>query len=1092
MAVLAGARACAEGFAPEALEFFEKSVRPVLVDRCYSCHSRSAEKLKGNLFLDTREGALKGGDTGPAVTPGDLGRSLLIAAIARTNQDLAMPPKTALPDAERDILRRWVAMGAPWSQDPKATGAAAGGFDIQGRKAAHWCWKAPTAAPLPAVRDKAWGRSGIDAWILSRLEGAGLKPAAPADRRTLIRRATFDLTGLPPTPAEVDAFVNDPSPDAFAAVVDRLLGSPHFGERWARHWMDLVRYAESRGHEFDPDIPNAWRYRDYLVRAYNADLPYDQFVREHLAGDLIPPRHGADGESNESILGTAFWFLGEEAHSPVDIRQDEADRIDNRLDVMGKTFLGLTLGCARCHDHKFDPISQRDYYAMTGFLVSASYRQARFESLEHNRRIAEALEARSSSDGSRLAQAAAGALRAPAGRLERTLTAAAEVLGGNPVEDAAARHDAVVAEVIALRNALGAARKASGHPLHRLATLASGAAVQATAARMDAQGSAGVIVDFARVKPEEWIQDGSTFGLRPLRAGELIPGPDAAHPLFGVSTRGAAVRGPIWRGMHAATDSRDYGVLGNWDRAEQTLKTREFRLGAPALWYLVKGSGRAYAVVDSHLMVNGPLHGALLLEWRAPAEGWAWVKHPLGDYAGHRLHVEFSPAGDDDLQLARVVEAEAQPPLPGDVARPAHPGTLAGVAEESRRVAEAAGEVIRAWAAGRAPEGLEAAAVADWMAGSFDELCPAGSRERRAFDSSTGPVFREREKLSASIRRTSPSAPAMFDGSGMDEVVLGRGSAKRPGALALRRFLEAIDGPEPMHIASGGGRLQLADAVLKPENPLTARVMVNRVWRHLFGVGLSPTVDNFGVLGQPPTHPELLDALALRFRGPLHWSVKGLIREMMLSNAYQMASAAADAAAETADPENKLLHRMNLRRLEAEAIRDEILAVTGGLNPSAGGPSVPVYLTSFMDGRGRPTSGPLDGEGRRSLYISVRRNFLSPMMLAFDAPIPFNTVGRRNLSNVPAQALTLMNDPFVTSQAAAWAKRLPAEPAEARVRRLFETAFGRPPSDGETAKMTAFASAQAERLGAGDASDPRVWADVCHVLFNLKEFVYLN
>ncbi|KAB2667671.1 MAG: DUF1549 domain-containing protein [Verrucomicrobia bacterium] len=1021
-------------FSADALEFFERGVRPVLVERCHSCHSHRSEKLKGNLYLDSRAGALKGGETGPAVVPGSLEKSLLIAAIARTNADLAMPPKTALSEPERDVLRRWVAMGAPWpTEAPPARTAA--GFDLGKRKEAHWCWRPIANPPVPAVRHAEGVRSPIDAFVLARLESAGLKAAPPADRRTLIRRATFDLTGLPPKPEEVEAFVADPSPDAFEGVVDRLLASPHFGERWARHWMDLVRYAESRGHEFDPDIPNAWRYRDYLVRAFNEDVPYDQFVREHLAGDLIPPRVRRGSDANESILGTGFWFLGEEVHSPVDIRQDEADRIDNRLDVMGKTFLGLTLGCARCHDHKFDAISQRDYYGLTGFLVSSSYRQARFESLEWNGRIAAELDAVRDADTRAVGRAVAVALRTG-------------VAGAAPSLLAGAVPEPVPAAVVA-----------------------------------------DVVVDFARSGPADWMQDGFAFGLRPARAGDLLFGPDARHPILGVAEYGAAIRDPLWRGLKTEGGSRDAGRLGNWDRSEQTLKTREIRLAADSLWYFVKGAGRAYAVVDSHQMVNGPLHGALFAEWKAPEGGWGWVRHSLGDYRGHRLHVEFSPAGDADLAIARVVQSEERPGGAPPAAAPVAPDPVASAA----RVRPILLAVLDAWAAGNPPSTPRDLAAANWLAEHFDALCPADGPARARFDAVVAPVFGRRSALAARIRKVSASAPAMFDGSGIDEFVLSRGSPRKPGEPAPRRFLEAISGPEPMRIARGAGRLELAEAVLAPGNPLAARVMANRAWQHLFGRGLVATVDNFGVLGQAPSHPELLDHLAHRFRGPLGWSLKSLLREMMLSDAYRMASRTDDPQAERTDPENQLLHRANLRRLDAESIRDAILSVSGGLDARLGGPSIPVHLTPFMEGRGRPgSSGPLSGAGRRSVYQEVRRNFLSPLMLAFDAPIPFNAVGRRNVSNVPAQALALMNDPFVVGQAAQWARALPREPSGARIRRLYETAFGRLPTEAETSRMDAFAREQARRLGVGDPSDPRVWADVCHVVFNAKEFIYLD
>ncbi|HJT76110.1 MAG TPA: DUF1549 domain-containing protein, partial [Gemmataceae bacterium] len=382
LAVAAGARA-AEA-TPDGVEFFEKKVRPVLAEHCYRCHSAQAKKPKGGLLLDSRAALLKGGDNGPALVPGQPEHSRLIDAVRYTDVDLRMPPRGKLPPQAVADLTAWVRSGAPWPAEAgKATVAVVHAFDLQARKRQHWAWQPVRPQPPPAVRDTAWPRSPVDRFILAKLEAKGLHPAPPADRRTLLRRVCFDLTGLPPKPEQVEAFARDDAPDAYEKVVDRLLASPQYGERWGRHWLDLVRYAETRGHEFDYPIPNAYQYRDYVIRAVSADVPYNQFVTEHIAGDLLDrPRRDPRTGSNESILGTAFWFLGEEVHSPVDVRQDEADRFDNRIDVMSKAFLGLTVACARCHDHKFDAISSRDYYALFGFLESSSYRLVRFDTLD--------------------------------------------------------------------------------------------------------------------------------------------------------------------------------------------------------------------------------------------------------------------------------------------------------------------------------------------------------------------------------------------------------------------------------------------------------------------------------------------------------------------------------------------------------------------------------------------------------------------------------------------------------------------------------------------------------------------------------------
>ncbi|MEK6233483.1 MAG: DUF1549 domain-containing protein, partial [Planctomycetales bacterium] len=351
------------------LQFTTGKVLPLLESRCGKCHGPQVKKPKGSLRLDGRASLLAGGDSGAAVAPGSPEKSLLIDSINWTG-DYEMPPKSRMPAAEIAILTKWVKMGAPWPNSPEQAAPVLNNFPLEERRSSHWAWQAVQHFEPPAVKNAAWPSRPLDHFILRKLEAAGLSPAPEADRRALIRRVHFALIGLPPTPEEIASFVKDPAATetAFARVVDRLLDSPRFGERWARHWLDLTRYAESRGHEFDHSAPNAHHYRDYVIRALNADVPYNQFVVEQLAGDLLPePRlHPVEG-FNESVLGTGMWYMGEWVHSPTDIRQDEADRIDGVIDVIGKAFLGLTISCARCHDHKFDAISTKDYYAMAGF-----------------------------------------------------------------------------------------------------------------------------------------------------------------------------------------------------------------------------------------------------------------------------------------------------------------------------------------------------------------------------------------------------------------------------------------------------------------------------------------------------------------------------------------------------------------------------------------------------------------------------------------------------------------------------------------------------------------------------------------------------
>ncbi len=353
------------------LEHFERAVRPLLVERCAECHA--VERPKAGLRVDHVEHLLRGGESGPALVPGRPEESRLFQAVSYTDVELRMPPSGKLPDAEIEVLREWIARGAPWPKEPvpAAAGAPEEAFDLAARRASHWCWSDLAAPPLPEIAEPGWARDDLDRFVAAAREARGLARAAEAPASTWLRRASYDLLGLPPTPEDLLALGEHPSEEQRAAAVDRLLASPRFGERWARHWLDLVRYAETYGHEFDYEIPEAWRYRDYVIRALNADLPYDDFVREHIAGDLLPaPRLHPEEGTNESILATGFWFFPQATHAPVDVRADEADRIDNAIDVFSKTFLGLTVACARCHDHKFDAISSRDYYALAGVLQS--------------------------------------------------------------------------------------------------------------------------------------------------------------------------------------------------------------------------------------------------------------------------------------------------------------------------------------------------------------------------------------------------------------------------------------------------------------------------------------------------------------------------------------------------------------------------------------------------------------------------------------------------------------------------------------------------------------------------------------------------
>jgi cytochrome c553 len=859
------------------LEFFEKKIRPVLVEKCYACHSTKTPQPMGGLRLDTRDGARA------VIEPGDPARSKLITAISYQNLNLKMPPTGKLSDQQIADFTAWITMGAPDPRTVEAAPPVKKGINFAAARK-FWSFQPVKDPAPPAVKQPA---SFVDRFILAKLEEKGLEPAQRADKRTLIRRVTFDLIGLPPTPQEVEDFLADQSPTAFAKVVDRLLASPHYGERWGRHWLDLVRYAETNGHEFDNDKIDAWRYRDYVIRAFNEDVPYNQFVKEHIAGDLLPEKRLSRDQTHwESPLGTSFYWFGEILNSATDSVKSRADEVDNQIDVLSKAFFGLTVACARCHDHKFDPIPTADYYALAGVLHSTTLNETVIDSPEREKQIA-----------------------------AKVQVGQADSL---PKDEAAWE-------------------------------------------------------DFSRPNYEGWRVAGQAFG----------PG-----PMQGVASS-----------------------FGGSDRLMGSLTSRTFRM--PKLYVHVRLAGskavpslkersplRVTLVADGHKSEHAMPDGSGAFQWRTMR---------MTKEIGRLCYFEIvDRSADGYIAVDKIVISDSAKP-PANV-------------------------------------------------GQADSL-PTGHGD---------------PSIPPSIFATIAS-----DEDPHDVRIHIRGNHQNLGDPAPRRFLQVIAGEDQQPIRAGSGRLEIAERIATADNPLTARVMVNRIWKHHFGYGLVRSTDNFGRTGDAPTHPELLDFLARRFVES-GWSVKAMHRLMLLSSAYHMSSRVNPAAAKT-DPENKFLHHFPVLRLEAESIRDAILAVAGTLDRKLLGPSLPPYISKFQDGRGKPESGPLDGARRRSIYIQVRRNFLTPMFLAFDYPLPISAIGRRSVSTVPSQALILMNDEFLELESREWAKRVTAEESDPsrRVKKMYQTAFARAPEDWELQEALEF-------VKTGE------WRDLAHVLFNSAEFIYVQ
>jgi hypothetical protein len=1040
------------------VEFFEKRVRPILVEKCHRCHGPAVQKA--GLRLDSRESLLKGGESGPVVNLGHPDKSELVRAINYEADGLQMPPTGKLDADSIGALTEWIRDGAPWPDRSAAAGQAPTSAAMNfAERARHWSFQPLRRPRVPSTAESSWPRNPVDAFLASRFEATGCQHANVADRRTLLRRVSFDLTGLPPTREEIDAFLADESPRAFETVVDRLLASPHYGVRWGRHWLDLVRYAETYGHEFDYPIAEAWRYRDYVVRAFNDDLPYDQFVTEQIAGDLLPnPRRNPLDHTNESIVATAFWWFGQAKHSPVDLRAEECDRLDNQIDVMGKAFLGLTIACARCHDHKFDAIRAQDYYALTGFLRSSRQQMAfladpqpvdDFTNWRHRcetrcaELIARILDPKSWRKGSRDDQ-----ILCPWRDLE-----------------AVPAGPAFIAE-----------REKLANEIHRRKELADRQEKKST-----------IFEDFSESSFDRWRPSGAAFGNRASRAGDFVLGTSVERPVLEFAEPHAAHSGLISRELRGALRSNSFAI------EKPFIHYRAARHHGDAGPFRPFKSGQINLVVDGFQIIRDPLWGQLSLTVANDVPA-AWYSQNVSKLIGNRAYIEIVDE-DDGWISVNSIRFSDDPSPPVDP-----PNELIFAVLDDRsiddpdKLAKAYdhlfAETVSLWTSGR----LANDRFAKDRVAILNSLCGRAVRRGPQRESSELARFLDEYDQRESRLVRSPRALALADGSAENDHVLIRGNARKPGDEAPRRFLEVFHCLPISATETGSGRLGLARSLTGSGSALLARVIVNRLWHHHFGRGLVASTDDFGKMGEPPSHPDLLDYLATELIRS-GWSIKHVQRLVVTSAAYRMSSREPDARSKAADPENRLVHRANARRLEAEAIRDSILAVSGLLDERLEGPSVRVHLDEFMTGRGRPfISGPLDGNGRRSIYLEVRRNFLTPLFLAFDFPIPATAAGKRTQSNVPAQALSLLNDPFVAQQSRAWAQRFlvqrrASSDFESALDRLYETALARLATAEEKTLVKDFLRQSNDK----DSRDSeKAWAHLCHVLFNVKEFLYVN
>ena len=848
-------------------EFFETRVRPVLAKNCYTCHT---ETQMGGLRLDAREHLLEGGGRGPAIVPGDAEASLLFQAVSRTHAELKMPPTEKLSEKQIADLRQWITNGAVW---PEPQLAASGEqtedeYVIRPEFREFWSFQPVRKPDLPDINDRQWPSTAVDRFVLARLEAEGLRPVATAEKRVLIRRATFDLIGVPPTPEEVAAFVADDSPQAFATVVERLLDSPHYGERWGRYWLDLARYGEGMSSAFeDTPFPFAYRYRDWVIKAFNDDMPYDRFIKAQLAADLMP---GYDREEVLPALG--FHALG--------IRDDD------RVDVTGRVLLGLTLGCAQCHDHKYDPIPTTDFYSLQGIFSSTE--KDEYPLVDENvvaarKEAQESIKEKKIEMEAFLKKVTDQLIDISMTQTEGYLVASWRVLRGGEDPEEVAEGSGLDQETME-RWITYLKKNVYDH---------------------------GYLDDWKKVLREE-----ASLDFVKQRSAEVQKTVLAIHK------------------EKREVDDVNYVRLGGAEgsRNQKTLLNTNLDFLEPTKWYLWRDL--AYK------------------KYRRAA-----LAYPEGIY--HR----------DAKGIKRFLNT--------------------------------------AWVAHL--ERLEAELKA------LEEAVP----EQYPFIHS----YREAEEPK-------------------DINVRIRGDKNNLGPIAPRRWLRILSEGEPSAFNEGSGRLQLAEAIAGKENPLTARVMVNRIWQYHFGRGIVASSSNFGRLGERPTHPLLLDYLAARFMES-GWSMKAIHREIMLSTTYRLSSEITESNYRK-DAANHYLWRFEPKQqLDAEALRDSLLAVAGNLDPTMGGLSEPLS----------------DKNHRRAVYGSINRTSPDRMLTLFDFPDSKDTAPVRSVTVGPLQRLFFLNNSFVIQQAEALAKRLEADAGldeKARVSRAYELLYSRPPTKKEVKTARGF------------------------------------
>ena len=955
---------------PDQTAAFESKVRPVLESKCVGCHGPNQHS--GGLRLNKPISA-------------DFA-ARLVDAISYTGQ-IKMPPSGKLPTEELSALTVWAKSGAPWPTVTKIKNQSKGPF---------WSFISPRKPTLPNVKARWWAQNPIDRFVLAKLESRGLKPAPVADRRTLIRRATFDLTGLPATPQEVDAFIADKKPNAFERVIDRLLASPAYGERWGRHWLDVARYADSNGLDENLVYPNAWRYRDYVIAAFNADKPINRFFQEQLAGDLLP------GAGDNEIVATGYLSLGAKMLAEDDPVKQELDVIDEQIDTTTKTFLGLTVGCARCHDHKFDPIPSKDYYSLAGIFKST-------KTMLNYKNMAEWNE---------------------------------QPLGSQVDRE---KLSAIENQIKALKESAKKKREAAGEVLLK------------------------------ELQPQK-----SAYEAAARQLLETEKNKNDLHPV--ISTPNEMVSTDVI--VHEAEDyvtgnvnkdrdgfGKGIGVLVN--RGEFPNRT-EYDLSVPVAGpyqldiRYASGDPRPIQVFANGTLVLSNAAGQVTGGFQP--EHQKWFAEGIFMLHSGTNHLKFEresyfPHIDKFLLISRPGMMPSE--------------SLGAIAAEAKLIPDIVRDV-----ADRIKNGID---VKIELPDNADPFLPAPiSKELKDLDVQIAGLEKSKPPL--------PRAMAVGEGKPTNLKVHIRGNYLTLGEDCPRRFPSAICGPNQASVpADHSGRLELAQWMTNGKNPLTARVFVNRVWRWRFGKGIVASVDNFGSLGDLPSHPELLDWLATTFVSEDGWSLKKLHKRLMLTNTYQM-SGQYDARSANLDPDDRLLWRFPRQRLEAEAIRDSILFVAGTLDRTIGGTTMNLKPRSYVTSTANADPIKYDSL-RRAVYLPVIRSALYDVYTAFDFGDPTVMNGDRSSTTVAPQALFMLNSPVVLGATRAQAEGLLKKSLQSdaqRIQSLYRTCYGRLPTTEEVSLAKSFLNRF--EVAYLKAKNPRLsaWQSLCKSVIGANEFIYVE